>query len=122
MANFNGDVLNNTALHVNGMVQSGSGTNQSPIAAATVSETNAAEIVTKPLSKQGSQDGYGQYKLTALAGASINPIPRYMLACYDTTNTRRYWTDTAISLTNAPSLPGGATYVSATLVIIGRYF
>lgn len=67
---------------------------------------------------QGSQDGYGQARLTALASSGINPIPRYKLSCEDNTGTRHVWVDTSISVTNAPP---GFTYVSAMLVVEGKF-
>ncbi len=78
-------------------------------------------IMTTVLTSEGAQDGYGVPKLTALASSGINPIPHYKLACYDSLGVRNFWVDTAVSLTNAPTPAGGATYVSATLTNLGRY-
>lgn len=68
--------------------------------------------------EQGSQALLAQARLVALPSSLINPIPRYKLSCYDDTNTRRYWVDSSVSLANAPD---GFTYISATLVVEGRY-
>lgn len=56
----------------------------------------------------------------ALAGSGINPVPHYMLACYDTLGVRNYWVDTAVSMTRAPTPAGGATYTD-TLVVEGAF-
>lgn len=118
MANFNGDVLTNTDLHISDVAQSGSGTSQALIATSSTSESNAAEFLIKPDQLGGTQDGYGQHKLTALAAAGINPIPHYKLSCEDNTGLRHHWVDTSISLTFAPD---GFTYVSATLTVEGKF-
>ncbi len=75
-------------------------------------------IMTTPFTSEGLQDGYGVPKLAALAGSNTNPIPHYALACYDNTNVRHYWSDTSISLTNAPV---GFTYTVSTLVVLGKF-
>lgn len=77
-----------------------------------------AEFLSYAQQVTGNQDGYGAPKFTALASSGINPIPHYMLACYDNTNTRHYWVDTSISMINAPI---GFTYVTATLVVTGKF-
>jgi hypothetical protein len=51
-------------------------------------------------------------------GSGINPIPNYKLSCEDDTGLRHYWVDATISLANAPP---GFTYVSATLVVEGKF-
>jgi len=117
MTNFNGDVLTNTDLHVTAL-QSGSGTDQPPIATSSTAESNASELTTKPAQLAGTQDGYGQPRLTALAAAGINPIPHYKLSCEDNTGTRHYWVDVSISLYYAPP---GFTYVPSTFVVEGRF-
>ncbi len=78
-------------------------------------------LVTLPVQTTGTQDGYGVPRMTALAASGINPIPHFKLACVDTLNVRNFWTDTSVSLTNAPTPAGGATYVSATLTVEGIY-
>ncbi len=118
MTNFNGDILTNTLLHRSSVQQSGSGTDQTPIATSSTTESIASESLTKPAQLAGTQDGYGQPRLTALAAAGINPIPHYKLSCEDNTGTRHYWVDTSVSLTYAPA---GFTYVSATLTVEGKF-
>lgn len=76
------------------------------------------EILTPPTIVDGTQDGYLQPRLAALSASGINPIPHYSLSCLDNVNTRHYWVDTSISLTNAPA---GFTYVSNTLVVEGTF-
>ncbi len=75
------------------------------------------ELLTIPAQQVARQSGTGFPKLTALAASGVNPIPHYALACEDNTGTRHFWTDTVVSLTNAPL---GFTYVAATLVIEGK--
>ncbi len=45
-------------------------------------------------------------------------ITHFSLACFDNVNVRHYWSDTSVSLTNAPA---GPTYISATLTVIGQF-
>lgn len=118
MANFNGDVLPNSTLHISSVPQSGAGTNQSPIDVVSVSEGNASENVTVPAQVSGIQSGYGQHRLTALPASEINPIPHYKLSCEDDTGLRHNWVDTSISLTNAPD---GFTYAPETFVVEGKF-
>ncbi len=83
-----------------------------------VSTNYTGTILTTPITNAASQDGYGIHRLSALSSSGVNPIPHYMLACYDNVNVRHFWVDTAISTTNAPA---GFTYVSATLVVLGKF-
>ena len=58
-----------------------------------------------------------------LAGASLGAgspavTDHYALACFDNAGARHFWTDTSISLTNAPI---GFTYVGSTLVVLRKY-
>ncbi len=85
----------------------------------TFGDSNSGGIIqTIPEKDSGEQDNQGFPLMAGLAGSGENPIPKYSLACYDDTNTRHFWVDTSISLTNAPD---GFTYVEATLVSLGKF-
>jgi hypothetical protein len=76
------------------------------------------EIVIAPSIVRGAQHGHGDQKFITLAGSGINPYPYYSLACFDNTNVRHYWVDLGVSMSNAPV---GPTYVTATLVVLGKF-
>ena len=116
MTNFNGEILTITALFT-GATQDGYGviTNTT---FTNLSIDGYGQVVIKPSQLAGIPDGYAQPRLTALAGASINPIPHWKLSCEDNTGLRHYWVDVAISLTRAPA---GFTYVTSTFVVEGRF-
>ena len=116
MTNFNGEILTYTTLFTVG-TQDGYGVLNS-LVLTNINVDGYGRATSSPLQKSGTQDGYGQHRLTALASADINPIPRYKLSCEDNTGLRHYWVDNSISLTRAPP---GFTYISATLVNEGKF-
>jgi len=116
MTDFTGEILTNTLLFSDG-TQDGYGV-ITTMPSANLSTDGYGSAISKPLQLSGTQDGYGQPRLTALASANINPIPRYKLSCEDNTGLRHYWVDVSISLTRAPP---GFTYVSATFVNEGKF-
>ena len=79
------------------------------------------DLLTVPTWLVGNQTNDGAPKMIALPASGVNPIPHYALACFDTNNVRNYWVGTSISMTNAPTPGGGATYVTATLVVLSRF-
>jgi hypothetical protein len=81
------------------------------------------EVITTTVSiSYGTQGAVGGLMIcVAYPGSQVNPRPNYLLACFDSTNTRHFWVDYTISTTNAPALGGGATYTTSTLVVIGRF-
>lgn len=67
---------------------------------------------------EGSGSAAATYRGAGFPGSQINPIPTYKLSCEDDTGLRHYWTDSSISLVNAPP---GFTYVSQTLIVGGKF-
>lgn len=95
-----------------------------------------ADLVEQPPTKVGSYSGNPSKSninnldrdktLTALVGQSSNSIPIGLIQTYysltavcSTGGIRQYWTDTAISLVNAPVCTGG--YVLNSLTVLGQY-
>jgi len=71
---------------------------------------------------QGSSVGSGESFLSVSTsqgglGGGGGSVIYYSLAAFDTSNVRRYWTDTSVSFTNAPTPVG--SYVTATLTVLG---
>ena len=56
---------------------------------------------------------------TNTSGGGAATVHYFLTAICSTGNIRKYWVDTSISLTNAPSCGGG--YVSGTLTVLGKF-
>lgn len=79
-------------------------------------------LMTAPSQLTGTQDGLGSPRMTALAASGINPIPHFLLSCFDSTNTRQHWVDTTPQfVTSSAPVIAPATYVTGTFVVISRF-
>ncbi len=72
-----------------------------------------------PSVRWGVQGGVAQPNAVAWNSSRVNPVPRYQLGCFDTLGVRNIWVDLAPSMRNAPTPAGAATYLTATLTILG---
>jgi hypothetical protein len=98
MANFDGEISTNPVPLQGGPIESG---------------YSMSLIVTK-----GIQDGYGSIRQNTSPTFCPPIVIYYALSMFDNIGIRHFWTDTSISIANAPA---GPTYNVSTFAVEGLF-